>query len=32
MAMAEDEGLCNEGGCVPDLQKVSNTKYDILLL
>jgi hypothetical protein len=26
MALAEDERLCKEGGCVPDLQKVSNTK------
>jgi glutamate--cysteine ligase catalytic subunit len=26
MALAEDERLCKEGGCVPDLQNVSNTK------
>lgn len=26
MALAKDERLCRDGGCVPDLQKVSSTK------
>lgn len=26
-ALAHDEELCTEGGCVPDLQEVDNSRY-----